>query len=178
MTGVSSPGKSYSLSSSRTSSSTSSSSSGSSTMSHLVQEHHDVRHVHLARQQDVLARLRHRAVRRAHHQDRAVHLRRARDHVLHVVGVARAVHVRVVPLLRLVLHVRRRDRDPALRALPAPCRSGRTPRSRASPFFAWIFVIAAVSVVLPWSTCPIVPTFTCGLVRSNFALPIARSSDV
>ena len=28
-------------------------------------------------------------------------------------------------------------------------------------------VSAAVSVVLPWSTWPIVPTFTCGLVRSN-----------
>src|SRR5512134_2566579 len=33
-------------------------------------------------------------------------------------------------------------------------------------------VIAAVSVVLPWSTCPIVPTFTCGLVRSNLAFAI------
>src|SRR5690606_35631580 len=30
-----------------------------------------------------------------------------------VVGVARAVHVRVVPRLRLVLHVRGRNRDPA-----------------------------------------------------------------
>ena len=80
----------------------------------LVQEHHDVRHVHLPRQQHVLARLRHRAVRRRHHQDRAVHLRRARDHVLHVVRVTRAVHVRVVPVRRLVLHVRRRDRDAAL----------------------------------------------------------------
>jgi hypothetical protein len=30
------------------------------------------------------------------------------------------------------------------------------------------FVSAAVKVVLPWSTCPIVPTFTCGFVRSNF----------
>ena len=49
-----------------------------------------------------------------HHQDRAVHLRRARDHVLHVVGVARAVDVRVVALVGLVLHVRRRDRDAAL----------------------------------------------------------------
>ena len=48
-----------------------------------------------------------------HHQDRAVHLRRARDHVLHVVGVARAVDVRVVAVRRLVLHVRRVDRDPA-----------------------------------------------------------------
>ena len=62
----------------------------------LVQEHDDVRHADLARQQDVLARLRHRAVRGRAHQDRAVHLRRTRDHVLHVVGVARAVHVRVV----------------------------------------------------------------------------------
>ena len=39
----------------------------------------------------------------------------------------------------------------------------------ASPFAAWIDVIAAVSVVFPWSTCPIVPTFTCGFVRSNLA---------
>src|SRR5262249_41621289 len=37
-------------------------------------------------------------------------------------------------------------------------------------------VIAAVSVVLPWSTCPIVPTFTCGFVRSNFCFAIATSS--
>src|SRR5438309_8034447 len=35
------------------------------------------------------------------------------------------------------------------------------------------FVIAAVNVVLPWSMCPIVPMFTCGLDRSNFSLPIA-----
>src|SRR5512138_655631 len=41
------------------------------------------------------------------------------------------------------------------------------------PCFAAItFVSAAVSVVFPWSTCPIVPTFTCGFVRSNFALPM------
>src|SRR5436305_10739984 len=31
------------------------------------------------------------------------------------------------------------------------------------------FVIAAVNVVLPWSMCPIVPTFTCGFDRSNFS---------
>ena len=76
----------------------------------LVQEHHDVVQTHLARQQHVLARLRHHAVQRAHHQDRAVHLRRARDHVLDVVRVARAIDVRVVPLRRLVLHVAHRDR--------------------------------------------------------------------
>ena len=34
-------------------------------------------------------------------------------------------------------------------------------------------VIAAVSDVLPWSTWPIVPTFTCGFVRSNFAFAIS-----
>src|SRR5262245_28118454 len=39
------------------------------------------------------------------------------------------------------------------------------------------FVIAAVSDVLPWSTCPIVPTFTCGFVRSNFPLAISLSLD-
>src|ERR1700761_3109898 len=37
------------------------------------------------------------------------------------------------------------------------------------------FVIAAVSVVLPWSMCPIVPMFTCGFDRSNFSLPMTLS---
>jgi hypothetical protein len=70
-------------------------------------------HFHLARQQHVLARLRHRPVRRCHHQDRAVHLRRTGDHVLDVVTVTGHVHVRVVPVLGLVFHVRNVDRDPA-----------------------------------------------------------------
>ena len=81
---------------------------------HLVEEHDDVGHAHLAGEQDVLARLRHRAVGGRHHQDRAVHLRGARDHVLDVVGMARAVDVGVVTVLRLVLHVRSGDRDAAL----------------------------------------------------------------
>ena len=34
------------------------------------------------------------------------------------------------------------------------------------------FVIAAVRVVLPWSTCPIVPILQCGLVLSNLAFAI------
>ena len=42
---------------------------------------------------------------------RAVHLRRAGDHVLDVVGVTRAVDVRVVPVRRAVLDVARRDRQ-------------------------------------------------------------------
>src|SRR5690348_2837630 len=40
-------------------------------------------------------------------------------------------------------------------AVPVPCSES-------------TFVIAAVSDVLPWSMCPIVPTFRCGFVRSNF----------
>ena len=42
-------------------------------------------------------------------------------------------------------------------------------RSSERPFFASTVVIAAVRVVLPWSTCPMVPTFTCGLDLSNFS---------
>src|SRR5437773_1785684 len=81
---------------------------------HLVHAHHQKRHVHLPRQQHVLPRLRHRPVVRRHHHNRPVHLRRPRDHVLDVVGVPRTVDVRVVPLRRLVLHVRHRNRDPPL----------------------------------------------------------------
>ena len=70
--------------------------------------------------QDVLARLRHRAVGRRHHQDRAVHLGRAGDHVLHVVGVARAVDMGVVALLgRRIFHVARRNRQDLGRIAPA-----------------------------------------------------------
>src|SRR6266550_5431947 len=38
--------------------------------------------------------------------------------------------------------------------------------------------MAAVRVVLPWSMCPIVPTFTCGFVRSNFFLAICFQSRI
>ncbi len=51
-----------------------------------------------------------------HDEDRAVHLGGAGDHVLDVVGVARAVDVSVVALLGLVLDVSGRDGD-AARAL-------------------------------------------------------------
>src|SRR3954452_9456649 len=80
----------------------------------LVEEHDDVRHADLAGEQDVLARLRHRAVGSGDDQDRAVHLGRARDHVLDVVRVTGAVDVRVVTVLRLVLDVRGGDGDAAL----------------------------------------------------------------
>jgi hypothetical protein len=80
---------------------------------HLVQVDHQRRHVHLPRQEHVLPGLGHRTLVRRHHQDRAVHLRGPGDHVLDVVGVPGAVDVRVVPLLGLVLHVRRGDGDAA-----------------------------------------------------------------
>ena len=80
----------------------------------LVEEDDDVGHVDLAGEQDVLPGLRHGTVRRGHDQDRSVHLGGAGNHVLHVVGVARAVHVGVVTVRRLVLDVRRGDRNAAL----------------------------------------------------------------
>src|SRR3954452_21199256 len=49
-------------------------------------------------------------------------------------------------------------------------------RYSASPFKARYLVIAAVRLVLPWSMWPIVPMFTCGLVRSNFFLAICRGA--
>src|SRR4051794_39856823 len=49
-------------------------------------------------------------------------------------------------------------------------------RYSASPLSERYFVIAAVRLVLPWSMWPIVPMFTCGLVRSNFFLAIADCS--
>ena len=62
----------------------------------------------------MLAGLRHGAVGGGDHEDRAVHLSRTGDHVLHVVGVTRGVHVGVVTLVGLVLDVRDVDRDAAL----------------------------------------------------------------
>ena len=80
----------------------------------LVEVDDDVGHADLAGQQDVLAGLGHGAVGGGDHQDGAVHLGGAGDHVLDVVGVAGAVDVRVVALVRLVLDVRDGDRDAAL----------------------------------------------------------------
>src|SRR5580765_4642390 len=45
----------------------------------------------------------------------------------------------------------------------------------AQPLSADTLVRAAVSVVLPWSMWPMVPTFTCGLLRSNFSLAMSST---
>jgi hypothetical protein len=65
----------------------------------------------------VLAGLGHRPVGRGDDEDRAVHLGGSGDHVLDVVGVARAVDVGVMARVGLVLDVGDRDRDPALALL-------------------------------------------------------------
>ena len=83
----------------------------------LVEEDHDVGHLHLAGQQDVLAGLGHRPVGGGHDQDGAVHLGGAGDHVLDVVGVPGAVDVGVVAGLGLVLDVGDGDGDAALALL-------------------------------------------------------------
>src|SRR5206468_2669281 len=48
----------------------------------------------------------------------------------------------------------------------------------AQPLSDATLVRAAVSVVLPWSICPMVPTFTCGLLRSNFSLAMSSTSSL
>ena len=80
----------------------------------LVEEDDQGRDADLAGQQDVLAGLGHRAVGRRDDQDRPVHLGRAGDHVLDVVGVARAVDVGVVPLVAIgVVGLDRQSLPPA-----------------------------------------------------------------
>ena len=64
----------------------------------LVEGHDDVGHADLAGEQHVLPGLGHRAVGGRDHEDGAVDLGGARDHVLDVVGVTRHVDVGVVPV--------------------------------------------------------------------------------
>ena len=77
----------------------------------FVEPDHDLWHADLAGKEDVLAGLRHRAVSGRDDEDGAVHLRGTRDHVLHEVGVAGAINVRIVALFGLILNVSDRDRD-------------------------------------------------------------------
>ena len=79
----------------------------------LVQGDEDLRNANLTGEQHVLASLGHRAVGGGHNEDSAIHLGSASDHVLHEVGVARAVDVSVVTLLGLVLDVGDVDGDTA-----------------------------------------------------------------
>ena len=118
----------------------------------LVQEDDDGGHADLTGQQDVLARLGHRAVGGGDDQDRPVHLGGAGDHVLDVVGVAGAVHVGVVARAGLVLDVGGVDGDAALALFGGGVDGGVGARPCAPPALASTLVIAAVRLVLPWST--------------------------
>ena len=113
MIGMSSPGNSYLVSSSRTSISTSSSNSASSTMSHLFRNTmmYGTPTWRANRMCSRVCGIGPSAARA--HQDRAVHLRGAGDHVFHIVGMAWAVDVRVVAIRGLVFDVGGVDRDAA-----------------------------------------------------------------
>ncbi len=139
----------------------------------LVQGDEDLRDANLTGEQHVLAGLGHRAVGGGHNEDGAIHLGSTGDHVLHEVGVARAVDVSVVTLLGLVLDVGDVDGDTAgglfrsgidLVEVVLRLTSGYSSCSTLE--------MAAVRVVLPWSTWPMVPMLTCGLVRSYFSFAI------
>mmetsp|Transcript_51862 Transcript_51862/g.160674 ORF Transcript_51862/g.160674 Transcript_51862/m.160674 type:complete len:460 (-) Transcript_51862:273-1652(-) len=79
----------------------------------FVHEADELRHANLLGEEDVLTRLRHGPVGGGDHENATVHLAGARNHVLDVIGMARAVHVAVVAALSLVLNVRSVDRDTA-----------------------------------------------------------------
>ena len=111
-----------------------------------------LRHVHLTGEQHVLVGLRHRTVRSGNYQDGTVHLSGTRNHVLHIVGVSRAVHVSVVAVGGLVLDVRRVDRDTALLLLGSVVDRVERTEFRQTRSLPNTVVIAAVRVVLPWST--------------------------
>ena len=57
----------------------------------------------MARQQNMLASLRHGTIGGRNHQNCAVHLGRASDHVFYVVGMSRAIDVSVVPFVGFIL---------------------------------------------------------------------------
>ena len=62
----------------------------------------------------MFACLRHWAICCRHHQDRAVHLGSTGNHVFHVIGVAGAIDVRVVPRLGLILDMSSGNRNASL----------------------------------------------------------------
>ena len=78
---------------------------------HLINKHDHFLDADLLSEQHVLLRLWHHTICGSHHKYCAFHLRRARDHVLDVIGMTGAVGVRVVACLRGVLDVRGVDGD-------------------------------------------------------------------
>ena len=79
----------------------------------FIQEYNDGRYANLTGKQDVFAGLGHRAVSCGNNEDSAVHLSSTGDHVLDIVGVARAVNVSIMSLSGFVFNVRGVDGDSA-----------------------------------------------------------------
>ncbi len=65
----------------------------------------------------MLTGLGHRAIRSRNNQNRTIHLCSTGDHVLNIVSMSRAVNVRIVTVVGLVLNVSGIDRDAALSLL-------------------------------------------------------------
>ena len=65
----------------------------------LIQKHHQLRNIHLTREKNVFASLRHRTISSRHNQNRAVHLRRTSDHILDIVRMPRTIDVSIMPSL-------------------------------------------------------------------------------
>ena len=80
----------------------------------LVQEHNHLRNVHLLCEKHVLVGLGHGTVSSGNHEDCTVHLGSTSNHVLHVIGVTRAVDMRIVTICGLVLDVSGVDGDTTL----------------------------------------------------------------
>ena len=53
----------------------------------------------------MLARLWHRTISCVHNKNSTVHLRRTRDHVLHIIGMAWAIDVRIVAIGGFIFNV-------------------------------------------------------------------------
>ncbi len=99
------------------------------------------------------------------------------DHVFNIIGVSRTVYVCVVTFRSIVLNVRKLRLWYRARSSGALSIDAKSFSNTAVHFCKIVVQIAAVRVVLPWSTWgPMVPTFTCGFGRSNFSLRHNRVS--
>ena len=86
----------------------------------------------------MLPRLRHRTIRRTHNQYRTIHLSRTRNHILHIIRMTRTINMRIMTTLRLILNMRRVNRNTTLLLLRSLVnlsiiRKRRTTRRRKYP---------------------------------------------